>query len=157
MVSSDYEDLFKTLNSYKIKYLVIGAHAVMFYTEPRFTKDLDLWIPSALNSPKRVYEALKKFGAPLKGMTPEDFQDPKMIFQIGVAPVRIDILVDLPGLSEEEAWKHRVRSRYGKSSINILGLAELIKTKKMTARPQDKLDLTRLSKKSLRKAIRHNT
>ena len=67
MLSSDYEDLFSTLNAYKIKYLVVGAHAVIFYSQPRFTKDMDVWIPDALNDPSRVYAALKVYGAPLSG------------------------------------------------------------------------------------------
>ena len=144
MLSSDYEDLFSTLNAYKIKYLVVGAHAVMFYSAPRFTKDLDVWIPTALNDPQRVHEALRAYGAPLKGIAPSDFQDTKMFLQIGVAPVRVDILAAVPGVSAEEAWKHRRRSRYGKTPINILGLADLIKAKRATARPQDKLDLSKL-------------
>jgi hypothetical protein len=147
VLSSDYEDLFSTLNTYKLKYLVVGAHAVMFYTVPRFTKDLDVWIPAALNDPQRVYKALKAYGAPLEGLTPSDFQNPKMFLQIGVAPVRIDILVGVPGLSAEEAWKHRRHSRYGKVSINILGLAELIKTKRNIGRPHDKLDLQQLMRR----------
>ena len=144
MLSSDYEDLFSTLNAHKIKYLVVGAHAVMFYSVPRFTKDLDVWIPAVLNDSQRVYDALKAYGAPLEGLTPRHFQDPKMFLQIGVAPVRVDILVDVPGLSAEEAWKHRRRSRYGKAAINILGIADLIKAKRAIGRPQDKLDLQKL-------------
>ena len=144
MISSDYEDLFSTLNAHKIKYLVVGAHAVMFYTQPRYTKDVDVLIPAALNDPQRVYGALKAFGAPLRGIAPEDFQNPEMFLQIGVAPVRIDILVDLKGISVQEAWKHRKRSRYGKTPINLLGLAELIEAKKATGRPQDALDLAKL-------------
>ncbi|MBI2174553.1 MAG: nucleotidyltransferase [Candidatus Omnitrophica bacterium] len=147
MVSSDYEDLFSTLNTHKIKYLVVGAHAVMFYTEPRFTKDLDIWIPAALNEPQRVYKALKAFGAPLRGITPEEFNDPKMILQIGVAPVRIDILTNVPGVNVEDAWKHKTKTRYGRTYIYLLGQTELIQSKKTANRPQDKLDLKRLSKK----------
>ena len=154
MVSPDYEDLFSTLNAHKIKYLVVGAHAVMFYSVPRFTKDLDVWIPAALNDPRRVYEALKTYGAPLKGMAPSDFQDTKMFLQIGVAPVRVDILVGVSGVSAEEAWKHRRRSRYGKTSINILGRVELIKSKRAAARPQDKLDLKQLLRRKQKTGYR---
>jgi len=147
VISSDYEDLFSTLNAHKIKYLVAGAHAVMFYSEPRFTKDLDVWIPAALNDPQRVYRALKVYGVPLKGIAARDFQDPTMILQIGVAPIRIDILVEMSGVSVQEAWKHRRRSRYGKAAINILGLKELIQAKQAAGRPQDKLDLAKLRKR----------
>ncbi len=144
MVSQDYEDLFSALNAHKIKYLVVGAHAVAFYAQPRFTKDLDVWIPASLNDPQHVFAALKAFGAPLRELSPEDFQDPSMFLQIGVAPVRIDILTSLQGVSAEAAWRHRRRSRYGKAAIHVLGHAELIKAKKAAGRPQDKLDLAKL-------------
>ena len=147
MVSQDYEDLFNTLNTYKIKYLVVGAHAVGFYAQPRFTKDLDVWIPASLNDPQRVFAALKTFGAPLKQLSPENFQDPSMFLQIGVAPVRIDILTSLSGVSAEAAWRHRRRSRYGRTAIYVLGFEELIKAKQAAARPQDTLDLAKLLKR----------
>ena len=99
MVSRDYEELFKALNAYKIKYLVVGAHAVIFYTEPRFTKDLDIWIPADLNRPEQVYKALREFGAPLRQISVQDFADKKMILQIGVAPIRVDILMNIEGIS----------------------------------------------------------
>ena len=146
MVSQDYEDLFKILNVYKVKYLVVGAHAVTFYSEPRFTKDLDIWIPRALNDVKRVFGTLKAFGVPLRNLTPENFNDPTMILQIGVAPVRVDIMMNVPGVSIERAWKNRTRARYGKTPIHILGLSELIQAKKAAGRPQDKLDLAKLVK-----------
>ena len=66
-VPSDYEDLFKTLNACRIKYLVVGAYAVMYYAEPRFTKDIDIWVIPQMNDAGKIYEALKKFGAPLRG------------------------------------------------------------------------------------------
>ena len=148
MISRDYEELFSALNTYKIKFLVVGAHAVIFYTQPRFTKDLDVWIPASLNDPTRVYAALKAYGAPLHDMRPSDFQDPTLIFQIGVAPVRVDILIKLPGVTVQEAWTHRQRSRYGKAAINLLGLDELIKTKQASGRLQDKLDLEKLKRRA---------
>ena len=147
-LNSDLIELLAVFEKNGVRYLIIGGYAVGFHAEPRFTKDLDVWIPAALNDPKRVYEALKAFGAPLTGMGPEDFQDPKMFFQIGVAPVRVDILVDLHGISVEKAWKHRRRSRYGKAPINVLGLAELIQAKKASGRPQDRLDLTKLLRRT---------
>jgi len=147
VLSSDYEDLFSTLNAYKIKYLVVGAHAVAFYAQPRFTKDLDVWVPTALNDSQRVYDALKAYGAPLRGLTPKSFGTPGIILQIGVAPVRVDIMTAVPGVGVEEAWKSRVKSRYGKTSIQVIGLPELIKAKRAAGRPQDKLDLTKLLKK----------
>lgn len=145
-VCQDYEDLFKLLNTYKVRYLVIGAHAVIFYTEPRYTKDIDLWIASDLDNSNRIYKALNKFGAPLKNISPSDFTDRKMIYQIGVAPVRIDVLIDIPGLTFEKAWKQRVFTKYGKTPIFILSSSDLIRAKQISRRDSDKLDLKKLLK-----------
>ena len=143
-VYSDYEELFKILNGYRIKYLLVGAYAVMYYARPRFTKDIDLWVIPAFNDVHKIYEALKKFGAPLKGIKPEDFNNKGMILQIGVAPVRIDILLSIPGVSSKLAWRHKKRILYGKTRVYVLGEKELIKSKTTAGRPQDKLDLENL-------------
>ena len=150
MVSQDYEDLFSVLNAHNIKYLVVGAHAFGFYAVPRFTKDLDVWIPPALNDAERVCKALKTFGAPLRDLTAKDFADASTILQIGVAPVRIDIMCGVPGVSWKQAWKHRRKGRYGKTPIHVLGRAELIQSKKTAGRPQDRLDLKALLAKKRR-------
>ena len=142
--ASDYEELFKILNACRIKYLVVGAHAVSYYAEPRFTKDLDVWIGPEINDPNRVFAALRQFGAPLSGMSPADFQDRKMILQIGVAPVRIDILMKVPGVSFLSAWRNRKKVRYGRTAIHVMGLTDLIKAKEKAGRPQDLLDLSKL-------------
>ena len=144
MISRDYEELFKILNAHKIKYLVVGAHAVIFYTEPRFTKDIDIWIPPDLNLPEKVYAALKEFRAPLRQISVRDFANKKMILQIGVAPIRVDILMAVEGVSGKEAWKNRVKSRYGKARIWILEKGDLIEAKKKAGRLQDRLDLKKL-------------
>ena len=147
MVSQDYVDLFSALNTFKVKYLVVGAQAVSFYAQPRFTKDMDVWVPMELNDPVRVCEALKLYGAPLRNLTPQSFAEPGMVLQIGVAPVRIDIMTRLPGVTAKEAWKRRVKSRYGKATIHVLGRDDLIKAKQTAGRPQDKLDLAKLLKR----------
>ena len=145
-ISLDYRDLFKTLNKHKVLYLVIGAYAVAFYTEPRYTKDLDIFASSDMSNSKKLYKALKDFGAPLKGVFFQDFTNRKMIYQIGVAPVRIDILMGLDGIKFSNAWKNRKKTYYDGVSINILGKKELIISKKKTKRHQDILDIKKLSK-----------
>lgn len=146
LVSSDYRDLFKILNRYKVRYLLVGAYAVSYYTEPRFTKDLDIWIEPDKKNADRTYKALKRFGAPLKSVSPDDFTKKKLLYQIGVAPVRVDIMMDLAGLDFARAWRSRKRSRYADVTVNILGLRELITSKKRFKREQDKLDLKRLKR-----------
>lgn len=115
-----------------------------YYTKPRFTKDIDIWIPPELNDPTKVYSALKSYGAPLKGVSPKDFSDRKLIYQIGVAPVRVDIMMGIESIAAMTAWQKRVKSRYGKTSISILSKEDLIKAKKKAGRPDDLLDVRRL-------------
>src|SRR5262249_23491561 len=140
-VISDYEDLFKTLNAYRIKYLLVGAYAVMYYTQPRYTKDIDVWLIPELNDVDKIYVALKEFGAPLKNLESQDFYDHTMIFQIGVAPVRIDLLMGLPGISAKVAWRNKKRIHYGKTPVYVLGEVDLVTVKKKAGRPQDIIDL----------------
>ena len=146
-ISRDYKDLFRTLNAHKVKYLVIGAYAVTFYTEPRFTKDLDVWASNDPVNAERLHRALVAFGAPLKSISVEDLTDKKIIYQIGIAPIRIDIMMGLSGLIFDRAWKNRKRTRYDRVPINVLGLRELIYSKKRTGREQDILDLKKLTNK----------
>ncbi len=144
-IAKDYEELFKVLNKYKAKYLVVGAYAVVYYGEPRFTKDIDIWISNNEANAVKVYKALKEFGAPLLDINASDFTKDNLIYQIGVAPVRVDIMMSLPGSKFSTAWNRRKRTKYGATPINLIGLSELIKSKKIAGRKQDKLDLEMLA------------
>ena len=97
-VSSDFKDLLRLLSDYQVKYLVVGGYAVIKYTEPRYTKDLDLWVRADAENAEAVYQALLAFGAPLEGLTADDFAHEGYFYQMGVAPVRVDILMSVTGL-----------------------------------------------------------
>ena len=140
----DYRDLLKILNRHKVRYLIVGAYAVTYYTEPRYTKDLDIWIEPEERNAKKAYRALKEFGAPLKNITIKDFTNKKLIYQIGVEPVRVDILMGLQNMKFDFAWKHRCTTTFDKIKVNIIGIKELIKLKKKTKRPIDKMDVESL-------------
>jgi len=144
--NQDFEDLLRCLNDAKAKYLIVGAYAMAFYTEPRYTKDIDIWIEPSKTNGKKVYSALTKFGAPIKGLRMEDLEDPELVYQIGVAPMRIDIMMKIDGVGFDQAWKNRKRTKFGSQNVNILGIKDLIKNKKATDRPQDKIDLKYLQK-----------
>lgn len=143
-VNRDFKDLFKALNSCRVRYLVVGAHAVMQYTEPRYTKDIDVWVEPTPKNARLVWQAMTKFGAPLDHVTEADFANPKLIFQMGISPNRIDIMMGVPGLRFPAAWARRQRSQYGGISIAILSKADIAKAKRKAGRPQDRLDLAAL-------------
>src|SRR5512135_2508634 len=107
-VNSDFSDLLRIFNDHNVKYLVIGGYAVVQYAERRFTKDLDLMISTDSENAEAVYSALKEFGAPLAGLTPGDFSEEGFFFQMGMPPVRVDILMGIPGVQFDKCWKRRV-------------------------------------------------
>jgi len=101
--------LLQLLNEFEVEYLIVGGFAVMKYGEPRYTKDLDVWVHNSPQNSVRVVEALKKFGAPLDhdGITAETFTKKQVVYQIGIAPVRVDILTQITGVQFPDAWKKR--------------------------------------------------
>jgi hypothetical protein len=107
-----YKELLQLLNDFEVEYLIVGGYAVMKYGEPRYTKDLDVWVHNSARNAVRVVEALKKFGAPLgqDGINAETFAEKQVVYQIGVAPVRIDILTEITAVRFSDAWKKRVAS-----------------------------------------------
>jgi hypothetical protein len=145
-INPDFRDLFSALCEEGAEFIVVGAHAVMFYTEPRYTKDLDVWVcPSPANGAK-VHRALRKFGAPMADLSEEDLSVAGTIFQIGVAPNRIDIITSIEGVEFVDAWHRRVSSTYGGVGISILALDDLLINKRTVGRPQDMIDVEKLGR-----------
>jgi hypothetical protein len=143
-VNPDFRDLFASLNGAGADYLVIGAYALAAHGAPRFTKDLDLWVRPTEANAHRVWSALEAFGAPLGSLRVEDLRTPGLVFQMGIAPNRIDLLTSPDGVDFDSAWDHCIESRYGDQPIHILGKAELIQNKQATGRTQDLADIEAL-------------
>lgn len=143
-LNSDFREMLRALSSEQARYLVVGGLAVVHHTEPRYTKDLDIWVEPTLRNATRVMRALKRFRAPTKSVRAEDFTNLQIVFQIGVEPVRIDLLTSMKGLKFEDAWAARTRARWGNQSVNVLSVADLVSNKRKVGRPQDLLDVERL-------------
>lgn len=144
-ISSDFKDLLKLFNDYQVKYLIIGDYAVIKYTEPRYTKDLDLWIRADQDNAVAVFQALREFGAPLAGMTEDDFAHEGYFYQMGVPPVRVDILMSIPGLAFDAAWRNRVEADFDGVPVLFISRADLIASKLAAGRPQDLIDADSLN------------
>ncbi len=143
-MNKDFVELLQSLENCGAEYLVIGGYAVMAYAEPRFTKDLDVWVRPEQPNATRVFRALAKFGAPLEGVTPDDFATPGLVYQMGVAPVRVDVLMSVDGLQFEEAWSNRKRLDFGGVEGLLISKEDLMKNKRASGREQDLLDLKAL-------------
>lgn len=144
-LNSDFKDLLRSLADFQVRYLVVGGYAVMFYTEPRYTKDLDIWVEASEENSRKVFAALSDFGAPLSGMSAEDFAHEGHFYQLGLPPIRIDILTSIPGVSFSEAWPHRVDAAYGDQRTNLISKADLIRSKKASGRHIDLHDVEQLT------------
>lgn len=122
------------------------------YTEPRVTKDLDIFIEISEENARRVYAALAKFGAPVAQYTPADFQDPYSGFQFGVPPSQIDIILAISAVSFDEAWRDSIVGSTGDQiPVRYISLDHLIRNKLAAGRLQDLADADALVR--ARKAI----
>ena len=159
MPFQDYEEFIGALNAHGVRYLVIGAHAVAFHARPRATKDLDILVdPTPVNAQK-VLDALRDFfgGADLN-YTLEDIVDLDCILQLGVAPVRIDLLSTIPGCPAfQAAWRRRVTARFGGVQTHYIGLDDLLRNKEAADRPQDRVDADVLRHTTVRKQTPRRT
>jgi hypothetical protein len=144
-VNSDFTDLLRLFNDNRVQYLVIGGYAVVQYAEPRYTKDLDLWISTDTTNAKAVYKALREFGAPLIGLTENDFAEEGYFYQMGVPPVRVDVLMGIPGVEFENAWQRRVEVDFDGLIVSFIAREDLIEAKLASGRPQDLIDAKLLS------------
>ena len=144
-VNSDFSDLLRIFNDHNVKYLVIGGYAVVQYAEPRFTKDLDVLISTDPENAKAVYKALREFGAPLADLTPKDFSEEGFFFQMGVPPVRVDVLMGIPGIQFDECWERRMKVDFEGLGVMFISKQDLIVSKRAAGRPQDLIDADLLS------------
>ena len=144
LTSSDFKDLLNLFEKHKVRYLIVGGYAVMKYSEPRFTKDLDILVAADHENATSVYTALIEFGAPLENLTAKDFSQEGFFYQMGKPPIRVDILMSIPGIKFEDAWKNREVVQLGNLKLLFISRSDLIHSKEASGRPQDKIDLEKL-------------
>jgi hypothetical protein len=139
----DYKDLLSAFHAHGVRYLIVGGYAVIYHAQPRFTKDIDLFIQADPANSQAVYGALASFGAPLQGIRPEDFAERGNFFRFGSDPHGFDILPDIPGADFEGAWERRVEGVIDpKSGLKafFISAPDLIASKLAAGRPQDIAD-----------------
>jgi len=140
-MNSDFKDLLRLFAKHEVRYLVVGGYAAMHYSQPRFTKDLDLWLEPTPENAGLVMKAFLDFGMPLIDVTPADFENESFQYMIGRAPVLFDFLTSLPGLSFPPCWDGRVIDGGEGFPIDYLSRNDLIHAKELAGRPQDLADL----------------
>ncbi len=143
-MNRDFRDLLVEFNAHGVEYLVVGAHALAAHGHVRATKDLDVWVRPETENARRAFQALASFGAPLHDLTERDLAQPGTIFQIGVEPVRIDVITAINGVDFAEAWRDRFEAKFSGEKVPVLSRRHLIANKKASGRLQDLADVERL-------------
>ena len=142
-MNDDFRDLLIALHGAGVRFIVVGAHAMAVHGVPRSTGDLDVWIECAEDNARRVWRALREFGAPVEalGVTRNDLLRPGTVVQIGLPPRRIDLLTHITGVEFEDAWRNRTEMALDGCPIACLGRADLIANKRATGRTRDLADV----------------
>jgi hypothetical protein len=149
----DYETLLALLNEARARFLIVGGYAVAFHSTPRFTKDIDLLVKPSRANARRVRGALEEFVGPID-VSLERLSKPGLVLMMGLPPTRVDVLTAIDGVTFDQAWKGRVKGKYGEESVFYIGIDALIRTKKTVGRDQDRADVRRLLRSKKRTVAR---
>ena len=147
MLNEDYKEMLHALSAEKVKFLLVGAYALAAHGYPRATMDIDIWVRPSPENAAAVMRALKRFGAPLRELSVSDFQTEGVIFQIGVAPRRIDIITAVDGLTFDDAFAHSTGVEIEGLEIHIPSVPDLITNKRASGRTKDLADAEMLEGK----------
>jgi hypothetical protein len=148
MLNKDYNEMLQLLKANEVRFLVVGAYALGAYGYPRATGDIDIWVLAEQDNSKKLYKTLKHFGAPLAQIDESTFTQQGIIFQIGVAPRRIDIITRIDGVEFSAAWQNRQMIDIDDTPIPFISKQDLIKNKLSTGREKDRLDAQQLQSKN---------
>lgn len=140
MLNPDFRDMLSALHAEHVEFLLVGAYALAAHGLPRATGDMDIWMRCSDENAQRVWRALQRFGAPLADLTLDDLKTPDTVFQIGVAPRRIDLLTSIDGVEFDEAWPQRMNIEVEGQTFAVLSRAHLLQNKKASGRPRDLAD-----------------
>ncbi len=143
-VQSDFKELLELFNANKVEYLIVGGYALAFHGAPRYTGDIDILVKPSAENAKRILKALDIFGFGSTGLTKEDFQSPDKVVQLGVPPVRIDLITSITGVSLKDAFVSAVDGKYGGVNVKYIGRNAFILNKRSIGRQKDMSDLEAL-------------
>lgn len=140
MLNKDFRDILSEFCAANVEFLLVGAYAMAAHGLPRATGDIDLWIRCSSENSARIIAALKRFGSPTANLSVADFETPGIVFQIGVAPRRVDVITTIDGIDFDTAWPDRVNAIIDGLRVNVIGKEHLLRNKLASGRPKDLAD-----------------
>lgn len=142
----DFEEFVELLNKFDVEYMIVGAYALALYSRPRNTGDIDIFINNSSANAAQLFKVLKEFGFENAGIEESDFTIKGRIVQLGVSPIRIDIINDIDGVKFLDAYKRKEIFQFGNVSANFISRQDIIANKKASNRKKDQADLDELEK-----------
>jgi hypothetical protein len=136
-LNKDFLEFAQVLNNHNVEYMIVGAYAMAAQGYSRTTGDIDFFIRPDKENAKRIYAALKSFGAFLHEASVDDFSKENFIFQIGVVPVRVDVITSISGVTFEESYPFRIIKEVDGLMLPFLSKQFLIINKRATGREKD--------------------
>lgn len=147
-VEPDFVHFIELLKKHNVEYIIVGGFAVAFHSRPRQTGDIDIFLNSIKANAEAMLKVLDEFGYGEMGIDVNDFIKKDQIIQLGMSPVRIDLLTGIDGVEFEYCYKRRVVSKIAQIEVNFISREDLIKNKAFTGRIKDQADLEELNKYS---------
>jgi len=144
MLNEDYKEMLQELSAEKVRFLLVGAYALAAHGYPRATIDLDIWVMPSADNAEAVLRALRRFGAPVSNLTKQYLQEAGTVFQIGVAPRRIDIMTTASGLEFNDAFNNSLAVDIEGIPVHVPSINDLIRNKKAVGRTKDLADVEAL-------------
>lgn len=132
-LAADFKDFLSLCLSHEVLFLVIGGYAVVHYSRPRYTGDLDLWLDASEDNARRVVEVLRKFGLSGPDVTTAMITERRQIIRMGFEPMRLELFTRIPGLEFEECYPRRMLVKVGSLLVPFISLEDL----KTNKRPAD--------------------
>ncbi len=143
-IQEDFREFFALLNAHNVDYIIVGGYALAFHGAPRYTGDIDVFIHPDHNNALHIMEVLKDFGFSSLDLSIVDFQKEDHVVQLGVPPVRIDIITSISGVSWEQAEASKVPGKYGDVPVYYIGKEQYLANKRATGRTKDLADIEAL-------------
>ena len=140
-MNRDFVDLLGAFVAADVRFLIVGAYALAVHGRPRATADLAVWIDATPENAARVVQALAAFGAPMQHVSEADFAQPGVVYQLGVAPGRIDILTELTGITFADAWPDRIHGFFDDVMVDVIGRDAFVRNKRAAGRMRDLADI----------------
>jgi hypothetical protein len=146
-IPRDFYEFLQLLNAHCVDYVIVGGYAVARHGYPRFTGDLDVLVLPSQPNAEKIMTVLDAFGFSFDNLSAQDFLQPGMIVQLGIAPGRIDLITSIEGVSNEDVFSTKVTDQWEDLAVFIIGLEQLIRNKRAAGRPQDIADAAMLEKR----------